>query len=192
MNIDTFLAIAAGILVIVISLMAGYLRKLPDRLHEEGVKRLEFSLEKQLEGIRASFSRELELLKISQSELQIHKNAELINLAEFFTEVMTNSKKYQTIASRPAEHQELKRKMFDLGVKLFFFTSDETVRAFTEWRKYGHTSGDDPRPLLKKYAELMVLIRKEVGHADTQLTWDDYLAVVLVDWETFRETMTDL
>lgn len=181
--------IFAQILLIVgLWVLVNYLRGLPERLHEEGVKQFEFTLNEKLEGVRAALARDIELLKISQTELQSHKNAEVLRLAEFFAQAMTDPKFLKGIDQNPKSQQQMKNNMFDLGMKLFFFASDETVRAFNDWRGAAAvmTQRSGPESLLG-YARLMLMIRKDVGHGNTSLTEEDYLRSTIVDWDQYKD-----
>ena len=40
----------------------------------------------------------------------------------------------------------------------------------------------DPMKLMRVYGELIVEIRKDLGHESTECTEDDYLNIILADW----------
>jgi len=85
--------------------------------------------------------------------------------------------------------REFNKTMLDLGTKLFIYASDETVKKFVEWRKYGLTADTvnfDSKQIIILLAELIVLIRKDVGNTDTQCTKDDFLNIMLKDWDTYQ------
>lgn len=183
-----WIVLVAQLLVLAAAyVMVGYIKELPRRLHEEGVKKLEFSLNTQLAELGASLSRDIELLKISQTELQAHKNVELLKLSEFFAQAMTNPRLFQGVEKKGKAQQDLKKKMFEMGMKLFFFASDDTVREFNSWRAFAqtHEQNPDPTESIRAYARLMLMIRKDVGHDDTALTEDDYLRATIVDWDAY-------
>jgi hypothetical protein len=161
---STLLVVGQIGLLIVAGLAYRYLQGLPERFHQEGVKRFEFSLNAQLEEVRAALAQELELLKISQQELQVHKTDEFIRLVEFFIGFMTDKEKVRRLETSPKDAQQLNKNMVELGVKLFFFASDETVKAYLEWRMFGlgqQMANSDPMRNIVLLAQLMVMMRRD-------------------------------
>ena len=198
---DTVLNVATLVAVAIIGFLL--IRYLPWYLSEKGKNlatkedigaitaeiektRLEYASE--LESFKASLARNLELLKISQAELQIHKTKEFIRFIDYFNDFFADKKKQQRLAANQNAKQEFNKHMLDLGVKLFFFASDATVKKYVEWRQYNLQSGPDgpdPMRLLTMYGELIVEIRKDLGHEDTKCDHNDFLNIMLKDWWKF-------
>ena len=75
--------------------------------------------------------------------------------------------------------------MLDLGVKLFFFASDDTVKKYIEFRHYGQQRAEgnlDPYEMLKLYGQLITEIRRDLGHDKTKCDYNDFLNIMLTDW----------
>ena len=79
--------------VVVVLVGIGYLKRLPQRLHEEGLKRLEHGLRRELEALKDALVRDRELLRIVRSDLQARKTDELVRLGEFFTDIFADPDK---------------------------------------------------------------------------------------------------
>lgn len=167
-----------------------YVKKLPDFIFQRSVKKFEFQLNSKLEEIKAALTKEIELLKISQAEIQVHKTKEFVNFVEYFNNIFTNPKELEKISKNESDARKFNRKILDLGIKLFFFASDETVQKYVEWRKYGLQAGQegyDNKKTLILYAELVTLMRRDLGYKDTECTRDDFLYIMLTDWEKYKE-----
>jgi hypothetical protein len=79
--------------------------------------------------------------------------------------------------------------LLDLGTKLFFFASDETVKKFVQFRKYSLSVGTPEYESMQNIiilAELIVLIRKDLGYSNTECTKDDFLHIMLTDWDKYE------
>ncbi len=86
-------------------------------------------------------------------------------------------------ASRP----NTKEIAIELGIGLFFFASDETVKRYGKWKRDSGEEGADPMQMLYGLGELMLALRRDVGYHDTTLTSDDYLRMFITDWDRIRE-----
>ncbi len=169
-----------------------YLKRLPETIHEKSIKSFEFQLNSKLEEIKASLTKEIELLKISQAELQVHKTQEFVKFVELFNEGMSDPKNFSELMKNPVEVKKFNKTLMDLGVKLFFFASDPTVKKFVELRKYllqpKHLVALNEFLIL--YAELIVLIRKDLGYKNSECNIDDFLNIIVRDWEQHKQTMS--
>ncbi|GED02965.1 hypothetical protein JDW21_11565 [Bacillus subtilis] len=166
-----------------------YVKKLPDQVHAKNLKAFELDLNKQLEEFRNQLTTDLELMKINESQLHIHKTQEFSKLVEVLLISLTDKDYVRKLGSDKRIQKEHNKKMLDLGTKLFFFASDETVKKFVEWRKYSLTV-DTPQYEAKQViiilAELIVLIRKDLGYSQTECTKDDFLHIMLTDWDRYK------
>ncbi|MRX52360.1 hypothetical protein GJU41_00120 [Bacillus idriensis] len=168
-----------------------YLKKLPDQVHAKNLKAFEYDLNKQLEEFRNQLTTDLELMKINESQLHIHKTQEFSKLVEVLIINLTDRDYVRRLGTNQATQKEHNKKMLDLGTKLFFFASDETVKKFVEWRKYSLTV-DSPnyesKQVIILLAEIMVLIRRDLGYSETECTKDDFLHIMLKDWANYENT----
>ncbi|MEA3319428.1 MAG: hypothetical protein U9Q88_05305 [Bacillota bacterium] len=166
-----------------------YIKKLPDQVHAKNLKAFELDLNKQLEEFRNQLTTDLELMKINESQLHIHKTEEFTKLVEIMITKLLDKQYVEKLGRDPKTQKEYNKTMLDLGTKLFFYASDETVKKFVEWRKYGLTADSanfDPKQIIILLAELIVLIRKDVGYSDTQCTKNDFLHIMLKDWDRYE------
>lgn len=189
-------ALVAGLyaaLLIVAWLGYRYLASLPQRLHDEGLERFRHQLDRKLEQVRASLSEDIELSKITQEELQVRKTEEFIRLSEFYHEILSNPEK----ALEAENQQQLQKRLLDSAVRLFFFASDSTIDAYKDWWEAAvevdpNTSNEEVGiELLEKYATLNVSMRQDLGYDETEASVDDFLAMILTDWEEHRAEVLD-
>jgi len=141
---------------------------------------------REAEAFRATLNKEVEVLKINHTSLQVNKAHEFVEMIEYFTNIIGNFSNFKK-GMNEKKQRELNTKMVNLGVKLFFFASDDTVLKYTEWRRYSQQPSVDNVKVLKLYAELILLMRKDLGYGDTKCTIDDFLYTMLTDWDKFSE-----
>ncbi|MFE4812810.1 hypothetical protein ACFQ9Y_16975 [Peribacillus simplex] len=166
-----------------------YVKKLPDQVHAKNLKAFELDLNKQLEEFRNQLTTDLELMKINESQLHIHKTQEFSKLVEVFLLNLTDKDYVRKVGTDRKLQKEYNRKMLDLGTKLFFFASDETVKKFVDFRKYSlsvGTPGYESMQVIIILAELIVLIRRDLGYSNTECTKDDFLHIMLTDWNKYE------
>lgn len=165
-----------AILVLLLFLAWNWIRGLPAAIH----KRQEQLYSQQL-------SKELELLKISQSQIQLRKIDKFTDFAKLQQDILTNEDFKRRIAKKdPKAVAWLRELVVELGIGLFFFASDETVKRYGSWKLESAVEGADPMKMLGGLGELMVALRRDVGYNDTVLTGDDYLRMFVTDWDKIR------
>jgi hypothetical protein len=159
------------VLFIGISFVFIYLRQLPKTFQEKTLKKFQHSL-----------NEKLELLKITQTELQTLKRNEFIRFSEHWRKTFENKK----VINNQKHISELN----SIGLNFFFFASDAVVKKFVELRKqllYSNSEDiSQQRKALKLMAELNLLMRKDLGYYDTMCNEDDYLNILLKDWENVK------
>jgi hypothetical protein len=151
----------------------------------EEVEAVKAQYTRSVEEFRNALARELELSKISRAELQIHKTEQFVKLIEYFNMLLSDKKVQEQIRTDEKKKRELGSNLTDLGVKLFFFASDNTVKKFVNWRVYllKHREGNEDALLfIRMYAEFVVELRRDLGYTDTICDSDDLLNIILVDW----------
>ncbi len=163
-----------------IFLLWQWVKDLPAAIH----KRQEQLFQQQL-------TKELELLKISQSQIQLNKIERFIDFAKILTDILTNEEfKSQIKKESPDAIAKLRTLAVELGIGLFFFASDSTVREYGRWKYETSRQGADKFKVLENMGTLMVALRKDVGYDDTSLVADDYLRMFITDWDDIQKPNT--
>ncbi|MBE0472423.1 MAG: hypothetical protein IBX55_23310 [Methyloprofundus sp.] len=127
------------------------------------------------------------MLKISQSQIQLRKIDKFTDFAKLQQDILTNEEFKRKIAAKdPQAVAKLRELVVELGIGLFFFASDETVKRYGKWKQESAVEGADPMEVLSGLGELMVALRCDVGYGDTTLTGDDYLRMFVTDWDKIR------
>jgi hypothetical protein len=151
----------------------------------ERVEAVKAEYSRSIEGFKNALARELELSKISYAELQVRKTEQFVKLIEYFNMLMSDKKTQEQIRTDENKRRELGNKLTDLGVKLFFFASDRTVKKFVDWRLYlsKHQGiSADAFQFIRMYAEFIVELRRDLGYGETTCGSDDFLNIILADW----------
>lgn len=185
---DALVLLLQTVLLVLGAILWRWLNGLPDSLHRQQEQLVQQELAKELEKLRASFARELELLKISQSQIQPQKAAQFVKFANLQRKMLTDKKLLAKVkAGDTRVTVELQSQVHELATGLFFFASDEAVRDYGLWKEKS-TRGDlEGIELLRALGKLMVVLRRDLGYADTQLTEDDFLRLFVTDWYKYRD-----
>ena len=165
------------VLFVILYLAWQWLKGLPAAIH----KRQESLFTQHL-------SKELELFKISQSQIQLRKIERFIDFAKLQQDILSNEEFKKKVALKDsAALARLRELVIELGIGLFFFASDETVRKYGTWKRESSRESADPMKLLSDLGDLMLALRKDVGYSETSLTGDDYLRMFVTDWDDVRK-----
>ncbi|MCY9204454.1 hypothetical protein [Bacillus atrophaeus] len=181
------------LLVLVSWFIITYVKKLPDQVHAKNLKNFEHDLNTQLEEFRNKLTTDLELMKINEAQLHIHKTEEFVRLIRLLIMNLTDKDYINDLATNEETKKEHIKSMTELGSKLFFFASDDTVKKFVEYRKQSLKSSEteDSEKLIVLLGELMVLIRKDLGYSQTECNKNDYLHILLNDWDKYEQKYND-
>ncbi|MCP4180326.1 MAG: hypothetical protein GY756_21390 [bacterium] len=180
--------------------LKSYIKKLPETFQTKSV-----------EKFKSELSKEVERIKINESQLQIRKIEWFLEFNDFMNDVFTNPETLKKITLINPEELEkelantgnneskaklrkdiedytikFNLKMLKLGSSLFYFASDRTVKKYVEWRLCylnAGSTGFEPIELLKLYGELSISIRKDLGYENTTCNVDDFLNILIKDWE---------
>lgn len=187
---DVIILVISAALGLGIWMVYGYLRKLPDRLHRYALTKSEYGLKGELEQLKATLLRDLELSKISEAQLQIHKTNEFLAFTSYFNELLAQPEKLKQVERDRKKKADFKQKMLDLGARLYFFGSDETIRTYLEFRRLGSEpqTPQSRMQILKTYGRLMLQMRRDIGYGDTALDEDDYLRLIIIDWDQHKNS----
>ncbi|APH66914.1 hypothetical protein [Bacillus sp. LR_5] len=173
------------VLVIVSWFIITYVKKLPEQVHAKNLKSFEHDLNTQLEDFRNKLTTDLELLKINETQLNLRKTEEFMRLISIIIVKLGDQDYIRDLGTKDEVKKEHNKNMTDLGSKLFVFASDNTVKKFVEYRKVSLkvNNAKDAEKLIVLLGELMVLIRKDLGYSQTKCTKNDFLNILLNDWE---------
>lgn len=161
------------VLGIALFLLWQWLQQLPAAIHKQ-----------QEQIFQQQLSKELELLKIAQSQIQLRKIERFIDFAKMQTNILTNDSFKEQIRNNDAEAiAQLRGLVVELGIGLFFFASDSTVREYGIWKSESAKEQADPLAVLSGLGQLMVALRKDVGYDKTELNGSDYLKMFITDWD---------
>ena len=181
---DVLIVVLQAVLGIALWIGVTYVKKLPDRLHQEGVARYEHGLKKDLEAIKAALAQENDLARIRYQESQSRMAEEYIEFIEYFNRIWTDKELLKRIQSGQKKSKEFDQKMVSLGVRLFIFGSDEAVRDYLAFRSASQEEHQkNPKGVIQKFGALVLQMRRDLLHPDTKCTEDDLLGSFITDWK---------
>jgi hypothetical protein len=83
----------------------------------------------------------------------------------------------------PNALKEIQDKFVELSIHLFFFASDQTIKKYVEWRRRSQRGEFKGTEVLQEFGELMIMFRRDLGYDTTKITSDDFLFLIVNDWE---------
>lgn len=126
----------------------------------------------------------LEQFKISQSQLQLRKTDEFIKFGDLYRRFFTDRNLKQKLDRQdPNALKEIQDKFVELSIHLFFFASDQTIKKYVEWRRRSQRGEFKGTEVLQEFGELMIMFRRDLGYDTTKITSDDFLFLIVNDWE---------
>lgn len=81
---------------------------------------------------------------------------------------------------------DLATQLIDIKKNLFVYAPDDIVKKFIEWNRYINNNVGDIKHA-RIYLELFVLIRKDMGHAKTEINEDDILRSIMTSDQEFEK-----
>lgn len=173
--------------VLIAAFIYFYVKGLPEKLHKKNIILFQHDLSEKLETFKSDLTKEIELLKISESQLQIRKIEEFTEITDFLFNYMFDKEFQKDLDKKPSKFSI---KMANIGSRLFYFASDETVKKYVEWKKFGwemiNNASVDKNKSIIIFADLVVLMRKDLGYKKTECTRDDFLSIFVTDWDKHK------
>ncbi|MFD2704065.1 hypothetical protein [Salibacterium lacus] len=161
-------------------LILGLIKKTPDHV-----------LNRSLESFKSDLQKELVNFRISGENLHPAKIEEYMHFTKVFTQLMELSK-----LKDPEKQVEEQKKVYDgltrFGFSAILFGSDETVKKYVEIRKYTTLPSDklgenEKALMLLLMSELIILMRNDLGNSNSNVSSDDFMQIVIKDWEISKE-----
>lgn len=174
-----------GDIVVIIVLAGGYF------LYEVFKKSPKHFLERKLEKFKSELQTNIDSLRISAESIHPMKIEEYVEFSKAYLKLMELGK-----ITNPKEVARKQKEVFDgmsrFGFAVMFFGNDDTVKKYVEFRKYstlpaGKLGENEKAKIMMVMSELIVLMRRDVGHNDSEVTVDDFLTIIVNDWETSKE-----
>lgn len=151
-----------------IILFVYYLKGLPKRFHDEAL---------------SVFRHNLDLLKILRSEAEPKKVEAYIDFANMYRDLLADPTTFlQEIQADKNKQIELRRRNIELGTKLYFFASDDTILKYLSFREKSMSKDSFQQNIpveLDFYAKTIASMRKDIWGKETTLTEAAFLKTFL-------------
>jgi predicted DNA-binding ribbon-helix-helix protein len=121
------------------------------------------------------YRHERERREAVEHQLSEHKYKAYVELLEIFFDLMKSIK-----ADRKIPQAKLTNRMIDASKDLMVYGSDEVVAIYQQWLKdarEGKPGG------LTWFGDLVVAIRRDMGHTKTKITSDQILRQLITDYD---------
>lgn len=120
------------------------------------------------------YRHERELKEAAESQVSEHKYKAYIELLDIFFDMFKASKKGTNI-----NQNRLVDRTFDANKELTLYASDDVLRIHQNWMGEARSGIMD----LGRFGDLIVAIRKDMGHPETTITSDDVLRQLISDYD---------
>ena len=119
------------------------------------------------------FQRQTERLKIVESQLSQSKYKVYYDLVTIFFNIINDSK-----SGKELNIPDLTTKMINLKKDILIYGSDEIVLLLSKWLQYTTEKPDDATHIWV-YLDLLIKIRKDMGHRKTIISRDDIMILIM-------------
>lgn len=87
---------------------------------------------------------------------------------------------------KPLKEDVLLKRILNLKKELFIYSSDEIFKAYTKWT-LSIKNNEGKTDHFKYYFDMLVLIRKEMGNKNTELSIDDFMLFLMQDKDEYEK-----
>ena len=127
-------------------------------------------------GVATSLQRSAEKDKALEAE----KREAYKNLLSLLFGVLKSVK----IGGPESVEKEIGEKFFELTRDLTVYASDEVLRLFIRFKRQQQPA--DPLEVITLFGDIIVAVRKDLGHSKTSITRNDVLSTFITDIETLE------
>ena len=146
-----------------------------------------FWYNKMLKKLEKTLDEKVERINIVRTQVEPKKIEAYTKFSDTFGDMFADPESLMKgIKSGKITQPEMKKLWYDLGAKLFFFASDNTIKKYIELRSHtadqtNFTQGQltDPMVPIRLYSEIIFSMRKDLGYEDTTCTADDFLKTIM-------------
>jgi len=144
-------------------------------------------LNKRLSDHNSELQKEIEKIKISESNLHIRKIDKFSEFTDMLDGVMRGVK-----YKKPADkiEKETQKAMEKFTKDLIFFAGEDTLKKFVEYRNYSRIVQEGGENEKAKYqfitAELILEMRKDLGYSNEGINVDHYMHLIVNNWEEHK------
>ena len=94
-----------------------------------------------------------------------------------------------TILKKNETQKNIYAKMLEIIKELTIYGSDGALKQFSYWKR---TSGNGDKPPvqgLKDFVDIIIALRKDMGHPSTKINYDDILGMMITDYEKNKKEL---
>lgn len=91
-----------------------------------------------------------------------------------------------TIKKNDGSQDDIESKMIEIVKELTIYGSDSTLKQFSYWKRTAGLPNKTPSDSLKDFVNILIALRKDMGHPDTQINYDDILGMMIIDYDKVK------
>ena len=132
------------------------------------------------------WQRQTERIKIIENQLSQNKYKAYGELVTIFYDILKDVKN-----KKDTNNKDLMVKLINSKKDLFIYGSDTVFKKLNIWLTYSSTHEGDPKHM-NYFLDLMLEIRKDMGHKETKLTHRDIMISLIQnekEYDTFKELL---
>lgn len=127
-----------------------------------------------LGGIGWLYKHEKERRESAESQLSEHKYGAYIALLEIFFDMMKITK-----SGKDINEKSMLNRMIDANKELILYGSDDVIKIYQKWMSDARKGAVKLDP----FGELIIAIRRDMGHLKTKINADDVLRHFIIDYD---------
>ncbi len=131
------------------------------------------------------FKTEREKRRVVENQLSDKKYSVYQSIIELFIEILNSVR-----LNKPLDAEYRDAKMINIMKDLIIYGSDSVLKKFSFYKQ--NATPTDPIRALKLYYDVMIEIRKDMGHPKTIANEDDLLGMFIIDYPSFRQQIMDM
>lgn len=92
-----------------------------------------------------------------------------------------------TVLKKNETQINIDAKMLEIIKELTIYGSDGALKQFSYWKRTSGSGNKTPAQGLKDFVDILVALRKDMGHPKTKVNYDDVLGMMIVDFESTKK-----
>jgi len=94
-----------------------------------------------------------------------------------------------TILTKNKKQSDIEAKMIEIVKELTIYGSDGVLKQFSYWKRTAGTGTKTPTEGLKDFVDIIIALRKDMGHSNTKINYDDVLGMMIIDYDKNKKEL---
>lgn len=94
-----------------------------------------------------------------------------------------------TISTKKTSQSDIEAKMIEIVKELTIYGSDGALKQFSYWKRTAGSGKKSPTEGLKDFVDILIALRKDMGHPNTKINYDDVLGMMIIDYDKNKKEL---